>query len=58
MRSGIASGTPGGASEFLVIGRFFDAPRLVVTVAAIGPARHLGLCAVLVPRWWDAFVTS
>jgi branched-chain amino acid transport system permease protein len=54
----VASLVVGVASEFLIIRRFFEAPRLVVTVATIGLAQLLALCAVLIPRWWDAFVTS
>ncbi|MGI9645135.1 MAG: ABC transporter permease subunit, partial [Ilumatobacteraceae bacterium] len=48
----------GIAAEFLVIRRFFDAPRLVVTVATIGLAQLLGLCALLLPDWWDTTVQS
>ena len=48
----------GVAAEFLVIRRFFDAPRLVVTVATIGVAQLLGLCALLLPAWWDTTVQS
>jgi branched-chain amino acid transport system permease protein len=48
----------GVAAEFLIIRRFFNSPRLVVTVATIGVAQLLGLCALLLPRWWDSIVQS
>lgn len=48
----------GVAAEFLVIRRFFNSPRLIVTVATIGVAQLLGLCALLLPRWWDTIVQS
>jgi ABC-type branched-subunit amino acid transport system ATPase component/ABC-type branched-subunit amino acid transport system permease subunit len=44
----------GGVVGILVDGvlrRFFDAPRLVVTVATIGLAQGLGGLQLLVPRW-------
>ena len=54
----IASFLLGGASEFLVIRRFFRAPRLVLTVATLGLAQTLGFLALWMPRWWDARVAS
>jgi len=48
----------GVATEFLIIRRFFEAPRLVVTVATIGVAQLLGLGALLLPAWWDTTVQS
>jgi branched-chain amino acid transport system permease protein len=48
----------GLAAEFLIIRRFFNSPRLVVTVATIGVAQLLGVCALLLPRWWDTYVQS
>jgi len=48
----------GVATEFLVIRRFFDSPRLIVTVATIGVAQLLAACALLIPRWWDTIVQS
>ena len=54
----IAAAIVGLAVEFLVIRRFFNSPRLVVTVATIGVAQLLGLAALLLPRWWDSAVQS
>ncbi len=48
----------GGAAEFLVVRRFFRAPRLVITVATLGLAEVLGFLALLMPRWWDSRVAS
>ncbi len=48
----------GGAAEFLVIRRFFRAPRLVLTVATLGLAQVLGFLALMMPRWWDSRVAS
>ena len=48
----------GIAVEFLIIRRFFDAPRLVVTVATIGVAQLLGVGALFLPGWWGARVQS
>ena len=53
-----ASFTLGGASEFLVIRRFFRAPRLVLTVATLGLSQALAVPALLMPRWWDSKVVS
>ncbi len=44
--------------EFLVIRRFAKSPRLILTVATLGLAQLLGLAALLIPRWWDARVSS
>ena len=54
----VASFALGGASEFLVIRRFFRAPRLVLTVATLGLAQALGFLALWMPRWWDSRVAS
>ena len=54
----VASFALGGASEFLVIRRFFHAPRLVLTVATLGLAQALGFLALWMPRWWDSRVAS
>ena len=54
----IAAALVGVAAEFLIIRRFFNSPRLVVTVATIGLAQLLALFALLLPRWWDAMVQS
>ena len=42
----------GALVELLVIRRFFDAPRLILTVATIGLATLLGACSLLLPRLW------
>ena len=47
-----AAAVLGVAVEFLIIRRFFDAPRLVVTVATIGVAQLLGVGALFLPGWW------
>ena len=54
----VAAAVIGIAVEFLVIRRFFDAPRLVVTVATIGVAQLLGVGALFLPGWWGARVQS
>lgn len=41
----------GGLTEVLVIRRFRDSPRLVLTVATIGLAQILGAFELLIPRW-------
>ena len=48
----------GVSSEFLVIRRFSRSPRLILTVATLGLAQVLVLCALLMPDWWDSAVTS
>ncbi|MEE9416658.1 MAG: branched-chain amino acid ABC transporter permease, partial [Acidimicrobiales bacterium] len=48
----------GVAAEFLIIRRFFDAPRLVVTVATIGVAQLLGVVGLFLPGWWGTKVQS
>jgi len=53
-----ASLAVGVAAEFLIIRRFFDSPRLVVTVATIGLAQLLGVAALFMPAWWDTKITS
>jgi branched-chain amino acid transport system permease protein len=44
----------GGLTEFLVIRRFANASRLVLTVATIGLAQVLGGFELLIPRWLKA----
>lgn len=61
--AGFALGIPmalvlGAAAEFMVIRRFTASPRLVLTVATLGLAQVLAFASLLVPRWWDARVTS
>ena len=48
----------GMLSEFLLIRRFFDSPRLVVTVATIGVAQLFGVVAVFLPIWWNTKLQS
>ena len=50
--------TTGAAAEFVVVRRFFNSPRLILTIATIGLAQLLGFASLLVPRWWDARVSS
>jgi len=38
--------------EFFIIRRFFKAPRLILTVATIGLAQLLTVCALLIPMIW------
>ncbi|MDG2025974.1 MAG: ABC transporter permease [Acidimicrobiales bacterium] len=49
----IIAGLLGVITEFVIIRRFFDSPRLVLTVATIGVAQLFGLIAIFVPAWWD-----
>jgi branched-chain amino acid transport system permease protein len=44
----------GVAVEGLIIRRFFDAPRVLLTVATIGLAQLLGFGALILPRAWGA----
>ncbi|MEY2478171.1 MAG: hypothetical protein QOG87_3486, partial [Actinomycetota bacterium] len=44
----------GGLTEFLVIRRFANASRLVLTVATIGLAQVFGGFELLIPRWLHA----
>lgn len=44
--------------EFVIIRRFFESPRLVVTVATIGVAQLLGVIAIFIPAWWDSRLQS
>jgi branched-chain amino acid transport system permease protein len=44
----------GGLTEFLVIRRFANSSRLVLTVATIGLAQVLGGFELLIPRWLHA----
>lgn len=48
----------GVVTEFLIIRRFFDAPRLIVTVATLGVGQLLTFLGLLAPRWWDDRVLS
>ncbi len=54
----VAAALLGVSSEFLVIRRFSRSPRLILTVATLGLAQILVLCALLMPDWWDSGVTS
>jgi ABC-type branched-subunit amino acid transport system ATPase component/ABC-type branched-subunit amino acid transport system permease subunit len=47
----LAGALIGGLVEALVIRKFFNAPRLVLTVATIGLAQVLGGVQLMVPRW-------
>jgi branched-chain amino acid transport system permease protein len=38
--------------EFVIVRRFWRAPRLLLTVATIGLSQLLFVCAALLPRWW------
>jgi ABC-type branched-subunit amino acid transport system ATPase component/branched-subunit amino acid ABC-type transport system permease component len=52
---GIAAGIVAGAlTERLIIRRFADAPRLVLTVATIGLAQLFGGIALYMPNWFGA----
>jgi branched-chain amino acid transport system permease protein len=44
----------GGLTEFLIIRRFANSSRLVLTVATIGLAQVFGGFELLIPRWLDA----
>ncbi len=48
----------GGATERVVIRRFFRAPRLLVTIATIGLSQVLTALALLLPRLWDRRLVS
>jgi ABC-type branched-subunit amino acid transport system ATPase component/ABC-type branched-subunit amino acid transport system permease subunit len=53
--AGIATGVVAGALvERLIVRRFANAPRLVLTVATIGLAQLLGGLAIYLPTWLDA----
>ena len=53
--AGIATGVVVGALvERLIVRRFANAPRLVLTVATIGLAQLLGGLAIYLPTWLDA----
>ena len=54
----VASVLLGGATEFLIIRRFFRAPRLILTVATLGLAQILAFNAFRMPLWCNARVTS
>jgi ABC-type branched-subunit amino acid transport system ATPase component/ABC-type branched-subunit amino acid transport system permease subunit len=52
MLVGLAAGAVlGAAVELLVVRRFFNAPRLILTVATIGLAQVLGGIQFLMPGW-------
>lgn len=38
--------------EFVIVRRFWRAPRLLLTVATIGLSQLLFVCSALLPRWW------
>ena len=42
----------GAVVELFIIRRFFNAPRLMITVASLGLAQLLGGLAILLPRAW------
>lgn len=48
----------GGLIEFLVIRRFFKAPRLILTVATIGLSQLLTVLALAIPAIWGKDPTS
>jgi ABC-type branched-subunit amino acid transport system permease subunit len=48
----VAAVLVGGLVELAIIRRFFDAPRLILTVATIGLATLLGAAGLLLPRLW------
>ncbi len=48
----------GLATEYVVIRRFRDAPRLTLTVATIGIAQFCILAALLLPRLWGSQVLT
>lgn len=48
----------GAAVELLIIRRFRDSPRLILTVATIGLMQLLWVLAVVVPRWWGKSAAS
>lgn len=54
----LAAAALGVVAEFLLIRRFFDSPRLVVTVATFGVASLLALIAFFMPAWWDSKLQS
>ncbi len=47
----LVGGLVGGLTEYLVVRRFFSAPRLVLTVATIGLAQIVGGLQLLMPGW-------
>ena len=48
----IAALVLGAVVELFIIRRFFNAPRLMITVASLGLAQLLGGLAILLPRAW------
>lgn len=48
----VAAVLVGAAVEFLIVRRFRQASRLVLTVATIGIAQLLSVVALLMPSWW------
>jgi ABC-type branched-subunit amino acid transport system ATPase component/ABC-type branched-subunit amino acid transport system permease subunit len=54
----VAAAGLGGATEKVVIRRFFRAPRLLVTIATIGLSQVLAALALLLPRLWDRRLVS
>ena len=47
----VAATLLGGVTEFLIIRRFFRAPRLILTVATLGLAQILAFNAFRMPLW-------
>lgn len=45
--------TLGAVLEFVVIRRFFNAPRLILTVATLGLAQLLAAIEIVMPSWFD-----
>ena len=50
----VASLLLGAIVELAVIRRFFNAPRLILTVATLGLAQLLAVAAILLPRAWGS----
>jgi len=48
----------GVATEFLIVRRFFQSPRLVLTVATLGIGELLAVFALYLPAWWDSYLQS
>ena len=49
---GVASVVLGALVELAIIRRFFNSPRLLLTVATIGLSQLLAAGAILLPRLW------
>ena len=48
----------GVATEFLIVRRFFQSPRLVLTVATLGIGELLAVFALYLPAWWGSYLQS